>query len=619
MAKGGLDRKDNYARAILSYRGLVYPVFCLLLASCLETEPINTEVHEKEERLAEVPTVNFSSSTQSSSLQSASSVISQSVSENVGVVIVPITLSNAYKDMLQIPYTVSGTAAPGADHDLSDGSITIEAEKTEGVLIFSVISDDVCEAVPETIIITLASASDSTGDFNLGKTVTYTVTISDVATTPQVNFSSSSQNASEEAGSVNVGVSLSAPTILDVSVPLSFSGTATDADYTVSSTTLTIEACESVAHTTVTLTDDTAEEDTETVIIAMGTPTRATKGAVDTQSVNITNNDTTVSFTSSAQSVAEAAGTVTVTASLSKAVDQAVSVPFTVSGAATQGVDHNLSNGTITIPAGSTTANLSLNVLADGICESSSETITITMGTPTNAAKGATSVHTITIAADAATTPSVSFSASEQSVNENVGTATVTAALSAVTSQDVVVAYTVSGNATSGSDYSGLSNGTITIPACSSSANKSFTITNDLDYEASVETVILTMGSLAGATQGAFTTHTVSITSDDACTWTYGDPIMIYSSKTKWDGSNNEISSNSYNLWAANFSTNERTLITNPKDEDYKEKTIIAAVDDDGGSLNNQYFFLNAPSSNGYYFWFDVDDTGIDPDRFCNR
>ncbi len=104
----------------------------------------------------------------------------------------------------------------------------------------------------------------------------------------------------------------------------------------------------------------------------------------------------TVQFSSASQNVNEAVGTVTVTATLSASSSLTVTVPYTVSGTATNPADHNLANGSITIAAGSTSGNVTFTVVDDALYESS-ETVILTMGTPTNATAGATTVHTVTI------------------------------------------------------------------------------------------------------------------------------------------------------------------------------------------------------------------------------
>ncbi len=97
--------------------------------------------------------------------------------------------------------------------------------------------------------------------------------------------------------------------------------------------------------------DDSVSEPSETVIVTLGAPTNATLGTTTVQ----TNHDhrqrlaATVSLSAATQSVTESVGSVTVTANLPSASGLAVSVPYTVSGPASNPADHNLANWTINI------------------------------------------------------------------------------------------------------------------------------------------------------------------------------------------------------------------------------------------------------------------------------
>jgi len=107
----------------------------------------------------------------------------------------------------------------------------------------------------------------------------------------------------------------------------------------------------------------------------------------------------TVQFTAASQSVNEGTASVTITAQLSAVASQNVSMPFTLSGtAAGSGGDYTLATSSpLTITAGNLSAFITINLVNDTLDEPS-ETIIVTMGTPTNAGVGTTIVHTATIA-----------------------------------------------------------------------------------------------------------------------------------------------------------------------------------------------------------------------------
>lgn len=97
--------------------------------------------------------------------------------------------------------------------------------------------------------------------------------------------------------------------------------------------------------------------------------------------------------------VSEGAGSISVIVNLSAVYTSTVTIPFTVSGTATgSGTDYTMvTSSPITIPAGNTSGVIQINVVDDEVKNEPDETIIITLGTPTNAEKGAANVQTVTI------------------------------------------------------------------------------------------------------------------------------------------------------------------------------------------------------------------------------
>ncbi len=203
----------------------------------------------------------------------------------------------------------------------------------------------------------------------------------------------------------------------------------------------------------------------------------------------------------------------TVTAQLSATSASAVTVPFSITGTATNGTDFTITASPITIAAGNTTGSATVTITGDATVEPN-ETVILTMGTPTNATQGATTVHTATITNDDVAVPTVQWTAASQASANESGTMTVTAQLSATSASAVTVPFTVTGTATSGTDYT-ITASPITIAAGNTTGSATITITADATVEPD-ETVILTMGTPTNATQGATTVHTATITNDDA-------------------------------------------------------------------------------------------------------
>ena len=102
-----------------------------------------------------------------------------------------------------------------------------------------------------------------------------------------------------------------------------------------------------------------------------------------------------VNWSTAAQTAVEDIGAISVTAELAKTGTADVTVPYTVSGTA-DASDHDLVDGEITITAGNLTGSSIFNIIDDTEVETD-ETVIVTMGTPTNANLGTTTVHTVTI------------------------------------------------------------------------------------------------------------------------------------------------------------------------------------------------------------------------------
>ena len=110
--------------------------------------------------------------------------------------------------------------------------------------------------------------------------------------------------------------------------------------------------------------------------------------------------------------------------------------------------------------------------------------------------------------------PSVTINATTPTATEAGPTnGMFTVARSGATAAALMVNYTVSGTATSGSDYAALS-GTVTIPVGAASATITVAPVNDTLVEAN-ETVIATLSASAAYTVGSPSSATVTIVSDD--------------------------------------------------------------------------------------------------------
>ena len=191
----------------------------------------------------------------------------------------------------------------------------------------------------------------------------------------------------------------------------------------------------------------------------------------------------------------------------------------------------DVANGTLTFNAGTTSQNISVVVVNDGLNESN-ETVIVTLSNATIASLGTNTVHTFTIIDD--DTPSITFDAATSSGSEATTTVNipVTMAISATAS----VNYSVTGGTATGSgtDYT-LAAGTLSWTAESGTKNIVVTINNDTLDELD-ETIVITLASPTSANLGAITAHTFTITDNDNA------PTVAFGAATS--GSTDETAAN---------------------------------------------------------------------------
>ena len=242
-----------------------------------------------------------------------------------------------------------------------------------GVTLSSSTCVSIAPSATGTISVTLATtASTPVGDDS------FTLTVSDYNTSPcsgAINTSASgtgtlvvgplvtlslSGSPMAEAAVSNGYGDLVAASTLATTVNLSFSGTATGGgtDYTASGTSITIPASSTTGTRTLTAVQDTLDEANETIVVDVASVTNGTESGTQQVTGTITDDDPTPSLTLglSGSPMAEAAGVATVTATLSAVSGQAVTVPLSFTGTATNTTDYTRSATSITIPAGSASA-----------------------------------------------------------------------------------------------------------------------------------------------------------------------------------------------------------------------------------------------------------------------
>ena len=169
-------------------------------------------------------------------------------------------------------------------------------------------------------------------------------------------------------------------------------------------------------------------------------------------------------------------------------------VAFTLGGTATEGSDYTAITHSVTIPANTTTATITIPVIDDAMVEST-ETVTVTLVSPITSGNAGISVDTTTASRTIADNDSTTVSVAGTLNGSETGPAgaTFTVTQSATSSTDTVVAFTLGGTATEGADYTAITH-SVTIPANTTTATITIPVINDALVEPT-ETVTLTLVS----------------------------------------------------------------------------------------------------------------------------
>ncbi|WP_298556772.1 Calx-beta domain-containing protein, partial [uncultured Algibacter sp.] len=227
-------------------------------------------------------------------------------------------------------------------------------------------------SVDVVIPITDDAISESPEDFTVDGTVTSgntsntdpsgTVTITD---NDSVNVTIGDVTVGEGDGTATVPVTLSTPSAVDTVIDIvTTTGTAGTSDYTATTTTVTIPAGSTSVDVVIPITDDAISESPEDFTVD-GTVTSGNTSNTDPSgTVTITDNDS-VNVTIGDVTVGEGDGTATVPVTLSapSAVDTVIDIVTTTGTAGTS--DYTATTITVTIPAGSTSVDVSIPITDD--------------------------------------------------------------------------------------------------------------------------------------------------------------------------------------------------------------------------------------------------------------
>jgi hypothetical protein len=241
-----------------------------------------------------------------------------------------------------------------------------------------------------------------------GGTVTYTTTTIFGQGTPEsligpgvLDFSASNFSVDETAGTATINVSRTRGSSGPVAVNYSFTdGSATATlDYTPVTGTLLFGDQQITASFTVPILDDLIAEGNETFNVVLSAPTNgAALGPNSTATVTILDNERAVQFERTTFTVTEDGPAAQLTVIRTGPTTGAVTVRYaTAPGTAVQPLDYAPTSGELTIPEGQASGVISVPIVRDYIDTEGTESFTVTLSEPTNAAMGALPTATVEI------------------------------------------------------------------------------------------------------------------------------------------------------------------------------------------------------------------------------
>ncbi|MEK7747834.1 MAG: FG-GAP repeat protein [Nitrospirota bacterium] len=452
------------------------------------------------------------------SITVATSTISETVgtTSNATSTIVTVTLNNVSGLPVAVTLAQSGVALNNTDYTLVD-TITVPAGTSSTTTTLTAKADAIDEA-SENFTITLSGLVDALP----GTPLSQQVTILDTNEKPNVMLLVGSNTITENLGSsTSVTAKIDFASSQDVVVTLTMSGNVTHtgalADYTLSNT-ITILAGFTTGTATLVSNDDSINEGNESVVIDITNVTNAVESGEARQTVTITDNDPipSVQIFSNVSSVGEDAKVAIIRADLSQTSGLEIVVTLKKSGtAATSTADYTLSNNaTITIPAGTSSAFITLTSVEDSLYEKT-ERATLTIDTLSASATRGTAEAVSVDIIDNELEPKVTLVVGNSTLSEANASTTLTFGLTGVSAFPVAITISRGGSATEGALKDYTLNNAITIPAGSSSAFLTLTVKEDTLNELNPEAVLVNIISATDADFSAVGQKTINITDND--------------------------------------------------------------------------------------------------------
>ncbi len=446
-----------------------------------------------------------------------------SIGEDAQVSTITATLSHASSEETTI--TISAAAVSPAldsDYTLSGSTLTIAAGATLSTGTVTITSVDDPVDTPDKRVQVQGVATNTQG---VTHPTDVELTITDGEDAPAVTLLLSPESIAENTkiSTVTATLSHASSAVTTITVSAAAVSPALESDYTLSGTLLTIAAGTTMSTGTVTITSiDNPVNAPDKTVRVQGVASN-TQGVTQPTTVELTITDNeevpTVTLSLSDMSIPENTGMTTVTASLSPASSAETMITISASAVSPAvDTDYTLSGTTLMIAAGATTSTGTVTITAvDNPVDAPDKTVQV-QGLAANDQGVTNPANVDLMITDDEDEPTVTLRLSSNTISEQAGSTTVTAALrhpsSAVTT--IVVAVRPNEPATA-ADYGLGTNQTLTIAAGETESSGLVTITavdNEVDAPDKTVQVQGTATNVQGITDPAAVELT--ITDEDA-------------------------------------------------------------------------------------------------------
>ena len=462
--------------------------------------------------------------------------------------VVTVTLSADPERTVTIPIVKANQGgASDSDYTGVPASVVFNAGETSKTFTFAATADSEDDD-DESVKLTFGTLPDGVTEGTIKETVV-SINDDDPPADVDVEFGQGSYTVAE-GGTVTVTVTLSVDPEQTVTIPVSKvdQDGATSDDYSGVPENVVFSAGDTSRTFTFAATEDTVDDDGESVKLTFGTlPDGVTKGTTTETTVSITDDDVpsvTVSYGSATYSVDETDDASTtedmeneavVTVTLSAAPERTVTIGITttdqgeVNQSQASSADYSGVPGSVVFNSGETTKTFTFAAKADTV-DDDGESVKLSFNSlPAGVAEGTIKDTVVSINDDDLPADvDVEFGQGSYTVAEG-SSVTVTVTLSEDPERTVTIPVSKANqDGASNSDYSGVP-ANVVFNSGETSKTFSFTATSDTDDDDG-ESVKLSFGTLpAGVTEGTTNETTVSITDDDVPSVTVSFENSAYS------------------------------------------------------------------------------------------